>query len=318
MFLNSMTTKNIRIALFGALIVAIILPFSGIGFATDGATTGATLIEKPVETQAERDEYQNVLSLVNEIQELKTNNSDLLTAIESASIDSLSAEDRDRLEQINSRLNEIKAEIGTINAQSRELYASTPEVKNQILDAKQTIKESEIPYHGLGTDFKNGALVIGFQSQEIADQHIPTINTIIGVPYYLEIGVQDEFLSCTTRSSNCDPLVGGIKISTQNSATGDTTCTYSIPVVRNVWWWTETGFVTAAHCFKGVNGYDTWQPLPTNSKIGDVTKIVWGGECDCAFSKKTGSESTTFGVWTGSTSTNPFTSKSDPLDQLRN
>ena len=139
---------------------------------------------------------------------------------QAAGVNSLSAEDGDGLEQIDSRLSETKAEIEIISAQSRKIYASTPEVKNQILNAKQTIKESEILYRGLGTDFKNGALVIGFQSQEIADQYIPAINTMIGVPYYLEIDVQDEFLSCTTRPSDCDPSVGGVKISTQSSATG--------------------------------------------------------------------------------------------------
>ena len=139
---------------------------------------------------------------------------------QAAGVNSLSAEDGDGLEQIDSRLSETKAKIEIISALSREIYASTPEVKNQILNAKQTIKESEIPYRGLGTDFKNGALVIGFQSQEIADQYIPTINTMIGVPYYLEIDVQDEFLSCTTRPSDCDSSVGGVKISTQSSVAG--------------------------------------------------------------------------------------------------
>ena len=81
---------------------------------------------------------------------------------QAAGANSLSAEDGDGLEQIDSRLSETKAEIEVISAQSRKIYASTPEVKNQILNAKQTIKESEIPYRGLGTDFKNGALVIGF------------------------------------------------------------------------------------------------------------------------------------------------------------
>ena len=146
--------------------------------------------------------------------------SEAKTIAQTTGTNSLSAKDGDGLEQIDSRLSETKAKIEIISAQSRKIYASTPEVKNQILNAKQAIKESEIPYRGLGTDFKNGALVIGFQSQEIADQYIPTINTMIGVPYYLEIDVQDEFLSCTTRPSDCDPSVGGVKISTQSSATG--------------------------------------------------------------------------------------------------
>ena len=169
--------------------------------------------------------------------------SEAKTIAQTAGTNSLSAEDKNGLEQIDSRLSETKAKIEIISAQSREIYASTPEVKNQILNAKQTIKESEIPYRGLGTDFKNGALVIGFQSQEIADQYIPTINTMIGVPYYLEIDVQDEFLSCTTRPSDCDPSVGGIKISTQSSATGsasggktviDTTLTNPVKEDRTV------------------------------------------------------------------------------------
>lgn len=307
-----MTLKNnTKTILFASLIVAMILPFSGMISATAEETGKAIQIQKPETTQAEIDEYNTVLTLVTEMQDLKQNNSDLKIAIENNGETSLSNDDKQRFEQINKRLQEITAEIGTINAESRKLYASTPEVKNQILNAKQIIRDSDIPYHGLGTDFKVGALMIGFKSQEVADQHIPTINRIIDVPYYLEIGLpDDEFGGCATITSNCDPLIGGIKIATQKSSSAWTDCSYSIPAVRNVWWWTEDGFVTAAHCFNGVNGNDSKQPDTSSSKIGEVTKIVWSGECDCAFSKKTGSESTTFGVF----SSNTFTSKSDPLN----
>ena len=43
--------------------------------------------------------------------------------------------------------------------------------------------------------------------------------------------------------------MGGIEIGTQKSSNDWTTCSISVPMYRNVWYWTEEGFVTAAHCF---------------------------------------------------------------------
>lgn len=284
--------------------VAMILPFSGMMMAqaapNENASDKAKQIVKPEESQSEKNEHQKVEKLFRESIDLMREGKQI--------------NDINQVEKNDKRLKEIKAEIGVINSKSQKLYALTPTEKNQVINAKKIIRDSDIPYLGLGIDHKVGALVIGFDTQEIADAHISTIEEIIEVKYYINIvEEQDEFLSCTYQTSNCTPLMGGIKISTQKSGSSWTSCSYSIPAVRNVFWWTETGFVTAAHCFNGNNGNDAKQPNTSSSKIGDVTAIKLGGECDCAFLEKTGSESTLFGNWWGTGQSNQLISKSDPL-----
>lgn len=309
-----MTVKNIKIALFGAVFVALILSFNGLDFVTAEQPTTAKQIQKPEKTQAEIDERELMLSLFTERLELKQSASDLRKAVEENGLSSLSSEDIQKLEAVHERLKELTAKIENVNSEARKLFAMTPEAKIELTNAKQIIRDSGIPYQGLGTDKRVGALTIGFSTQEEADKYISTINKIIGVPYYIEIGPADTFGSCTNLDSNCDPLMGGIMITTQYDNFNNVECSYSIPAVRNVFWWTETGFISAGHCYSGSGGWDTWQPTDASSKIGDVTARVLGGECDCAFSQKTGSESTLFGNWIDTDTSNQLLSKGDPLD----
>ena len=115
--------------------------------------------------------------------------------------------------------------------------------------------------------------------------------------------------------------MGGIGIQTQYSSASDTqfgNCSYSIPAVRNVFWWTETGFVTAGHCFHPTfhSGNDVWQPTRHSGKIGDLTAYKYetrDGECDCAFVKSTGSKSAWFGAYDGANRFQQLAGKTDPL-----
>ena len=309
-----MTSKTIKTILFASLIAALVLPFSGMSFEDAAAVekVKSKQIEKPTETKFEKDTKVKVLNLFKEKLSLEASGKELKDKYDKDGEKSLTATEKSKMDKIQKRLAEIKVEFGTINAESHKLYSPTPEVKNKILNNQQIVRDSNIPYNGLGTDMKTGALAINFETQELADQSIPLLDEMLSVPYYIEISPADVDLGCTNLNSNCDPLMGGIEIGTQkpSSPGGWTTCSISVPMYRNVFWWTEEGFVTAAHCFDNINGNDAKQPS-LGAKVGDVTRTQNSGECDCAFVKKSSSESTLFGNWWGTNTSNQLLSKGD-------
>lgn len=300
-------TKTI---LFASLIVAMILPFSIMD--SSAQSTETKQIQKPTETRADIDTKQKVLELFDERISLK----DEKIQKEEQSARAISPIDNERyterLTQIQNRMSEISGEMVQINADARELFAMTSEDKIFLLEQKQMIRDSKVPYYGLGTDMRVGALTIGFQSQEIADKYIPKLDRMLDVPYYIDIHQGDVDRSCLSKTANCDPLMGGIEIGTQKPS-GWTTCTISVPMNRNTsGGGTEAGFVTAAHCFGNTNGNDAKQPSG-GSKVGDVTVTQNSEECDCAFVTLSSSESTIFGTYAGADSSNQLLSKSDAL-----
>ena len=305
-----MTTKNIKIVLFMSLIVAMVLPFSGMDFAS-GQTINK--IDKPQQSASDIAQYNRVVELVTERIDLEAQGEEQKQKYQKDGIEGLTTAEIKKLEAITKRLGNIEAEIGTINNDSTQLYAMTQSEIQKFKTAQNLIDNSEIPTSGSSVDQRNGALMIGFKTQEEADKFIPDIENLIDVPYYVEVNHFTVEDSCTNIDSDCNPLMGGIQIWVQYSGSSWGECSYSIPAVRNVFWWTETGFVTAGHCFSGNNGNDVKQPISSSTKIGDLTARVVGGECDCAFVKKSGSESTLFGNWWGTGSSNQLLSKSDPL-----
>lgn len=305
-----MTTKNFKTIVFASLIAVLILPFSGM-INADAKTSQIDMITKPELSTLEKDLDARVSSLVDEANALMESGADLKDKYQNDS-DSLTASDIQRLDVIQERLSEIKVEFGTINAESVELYAMDRETLDELVSAQKTLLEAEIPGVTFnGVDQANGALYVGFDTQNDADASIEAVEEVLDVPFYVEIGIEENY-ACANRTDDCNPLQGGIQIVTDADGTGSQygDCSYSIPAVRNVYWWTETGFVTAGHCFSNQNGNDVWQPDENHSKIGDLTLRDYqdNGECDCAFVQKSGSESTLFGYWNG----NQLYTKSDP------
>lgn len=207
-----MTTKNIKIVLFGALMVAMILPFSGMNFATAQKTPNenAIQIQKPEKTQQDINDRERVLVLHQESIQIKKDVKSLREIAVNEGMDALSIDDQKKLDAAGQRLQDIIAELRDIDAESRKQYFMTPEDKAYLTENKQAMRDSGIPYGGLGTDKRVGALTISFETQEEADKWIPEIKSTIDVPFYVEILPSDEFADCTNTDSNCDPLMGGI------------------------------------------------------------------------------------------------------------
>lgn len=298
--------NNIKAILFASLIVALILPFSAMSLADAAPNENASdkaktnMIDKPKMSTLQKEHIAKITQHAKEQQALLNEGSELKGKYQKDN-KSVTAEELETLQAITDRLAEIRAEVGVINAESVALHAISPEELKTLVNAQKQLQASDIPVGSNGVDNMAGALVIQFPTQAEADKNAQALEELLDVPFYTEIGIEENY-ACATRSSDCDPLQGGIQIATETSTPGVFgDCSYSIPAVRNVFWWTETGFVTAGHCFESSSGWDVTQPFGGSGKIGDLTKRVYdhNGECDCAFVEKSGSESTLFGYWNG-------------------
>ncbi len=76
----------------------------------------------------------------------------------------MSAADQNKLDTTGQRLQEIITELRDIDAESRKQYFMTPEDKAYLTENKQAMRDSEIPYGGLGTDKRVDALTISFET----------------------------------------------------------------------------------------------------------------------------------------------------------
>ena len=209
-----MTTKNIKIVLFMSLIVAMVLPFSGMDFAS-GQTINK--IDKPQQSASDIAQYNRVVELVTERIDLEAQGEEQKQKYQKDGIEGLTTAEIKKLEAITKRLGNIEAEIGTINNDSTQLYAMTQSEIQKFKTAQNLIDNSEIPTSGSSVDQRNGALMIGFKTQEEADKFIPDIENLIDVPYYVEVNHFTVEDSCTNIDSDCNPLMGGIQIWVQYS-----------------------------------------------------------------------------------------------------
>lgn len=314
-----MTNNNIKIAVFAALIVAMILPFNMMDVSGATGKTENTIMqkEKPIETKLDKDTKKKVKELFQEKLDLLSEGEEIESKYKTKDASEPTSEDSKKMDIITKRLNEISGEFGIINEESRKLYAVTPQEKIALKEGRDLISKSDIPYIGLGTDYKTGAIQVDFESQKIADKYIPMLEEMLSVSFYIEIKDQDIDLDCVHIRADCNPIVGGIEIGGKKLSNWGA-CSISIPVTRNGLFFTsegiklgEDGFITAAHCFGDNTPNLVKQPHDGNI-IGEVTAMQNSGECDCAFVKNTSSKSDLFGFLWGKNKVNLLTSKEDP------
>ncbi len=229
-----MTTKYIKIALFASLIVAMILPFNGMNYVTAERPIG---LEDATEEQLS--EYNLVAPLLEELYSLDSEGRAFY-----AEKSTLTDADVKYLENTEIRIREIQATLGKLSADQRELYAMDMATEAKFMASQKAFVESGLEFSGVYVDQKTATLNIAVpenlsdKAYEIKKQ----IEQIIDVPYVLKFADFHD-AACSTRESNCDPIVGGIEINDN--------CSIGLPVIRNVFWWTEDGFITAGHCTSG-------------------------------------------------------------------
>lgn len=315
-----MITNNFKIVLFGALIVAMILPFSGMQTATAAAPNKIT-----------EEEYLSMksqgLELPEPSVESKISTAKMMTKDEV----SILAPKYLELESKRNSIVDSKAELST--AQLTELanvesemsvilkrvaeHKEAAKMKNYIPEkdrlkmelAVQEILESQIPFVQLGVSTQFKAVRVGIQGPESLDTYEKQIREILSVdvPLSLYKGVPAKTATCTSQVGVvCDPVVAGIEVEWANIL-----CTLSLEVAEGWWPWANIGWLTAGHCYPlGASGVD--QPAGNND-IADVTNqdYVHNGDCDCEFMDKTTSRSSGSKVWLSSNTYKTITGKSD-------
>lgn len=290
-----MTSKTIKVLFFVALIAAISVPVSGIDFAIgqEQITKQKLQIEKPNDSEAKIAISERANVLFAEEARIYEEGASLKAKYDTEGMESLTPEDIANLERITEDLRDVKKRIDQLNADARALITMTEDEKAELYEAVVTIRESDIPFTAVADDQNNKAIVIYFENEETANKYASTIESMINTPFYTDVRPPMNLDACSSQTSDCDPLLGGVKITTVfGSGTGS--CSYSTAADRNVFWWTDYGFITAAHCFNNnANGNDVTQPNSGSGKIGDLNVWYWptsNADCDCAFVLKSGSE----------------------------
>jgi hypothetical protein len=277
-----MTKNNTNAKLIPIVIAATML----LMISSVGPFVSAQLTNSPPALSIEQQQDEKVFKLFNERKMMEEANRSLE---QTGSNGKVSAEVQSKLDQNNQRLKEIEAELKTLNEKSREMYTLNPSTEKKLRNAQDIIAKSNLNFLGTGVDSITGTLLVEVPHDDGKD-YKTLVQKLIGTDIPLKVEITGPLIldACASQTSPCDPLIGGIRIAGQINPTQAADCTLSLPAVRNVFLGTETGFITAGHCYP-VNTYDVRQPAITSSVVGVVTSQVFGGNCDCEFVKKTGS-----------------------------
>jgi hypothetical protein len=198
---------------------------------------------------------------------------------------------------------------------TKSFYEIDPQLETTLILAQTTLENNhdDIPWNGVGIDYRNKALMIGFPSDELVKEYTPLIKKLIGddIPIRVFVGQNYYEAGCTSRSVDCSNLIGGLQIDDDSSGSV-VECTLGYPVVRTVSGVSKNGFLTAGHCY-ATSTY-VKQPYGTASaNIGFVSArdFVNNGDCDCEFIEQTSSDSRPNEVYAGASSVYSLTSKTD-------
>jgi len=291
-----MTTKTFKVLFFVALIAAIAIPASSMDFATgqEQITKQKLRIEIPQDSPAKIVVHERAMALFAQKDSIQTQGAELKAKYDAEGPSGLTSKDIASLDRVHQKLIDVNLRIDQMNADARALITLTQLDREALENNHEKIRTSNIPFTGLWTDENSEAVGVGFESQEEAEKYVNVIETLIDVPFYVEVRTPIIVDTCASLTSDCNPLIGGIKITTQYNSAQTASCSYSTAVDRNVWWWVDYGFITAAHCFESASegGADVWQPS-TTGKIGDMNMWKYdssNASVDTAFVKKSGSE----------------------------
>jgi len=120
-----------------------------------------------------------------------------------------------------------------------------------------------------------------FAKDENYQKYFDYIRGFVGedVKIVMEPMPRAEPTTCSSRTSDCDPLRGSIKV----EAAGNNPCSLGFKAKLG----SVEGFIMSGHCSD--DNDDVYQPTDdwpwNNNKIGKVTENAWDGDtyCDCAF-----------------------------------
>lgn len=269
-----MTTKNIKIALFASLTVALVIPLAGMNFAHAGTDITQDVNKKTTLTVEQQTDLKRVeeimtkrLFLASEKEELQKN---------------LSSENITRIQDIDREIAEIDSEFAILEKKSNDLYYVSPERQSELSEIRENTDFSGIQIVGLGTDGikKQISIEILDAPENRADEKNirAQIQKLLpdGESFTMVFRDSPTTFSCTSRQ-NCDPIIGGAQVEAHTSGN----CTFGFEATRSG----APGFVFAGHCADGDVGQSVYHPTGNQNPFGTVTAELYysGTSCDCSF-----------------------------------
>ncbi|MCE9653563.1 MAG: hypothetical protein K8Q89_11025 [Nitrosarchaeum sp.] len=265
-----MTNNNIKIALFGALIVAMIIPFNGMSSAYSEQTNRDRTEElraKMIENQAE---IENVRAIVEE-------RNNLIEQINSGKA-SIPENAQNRIDELNHELDRLQAIAHQDNIPEAQLQKM---MKEQAQFEKELFKSDLKDFvTSIGIHLDTKEIQIGLNQDKVNSSNIAAkisqISEIMpeGAQWHVVLSDTAVKFSCTDQQL-CVPAIGGNEIRMEDGKL----CSFGYKATKSG----VTGFVTAGHCFDGKVGQDVDDEANDFLAIINQETHSWGTDCDCGW-----------------------------------
>ena len=287
--------NKIKTAMFGFLAVAMISTIIGISsYATAQETTNTNEIDLPSNIQVQDinslPPHESPLSEseINVLDKYLKRMHHITTTGNEMRQNGLSPQGSENFQKLVTEYEEIQGHLKEMRDARLALQTLTDEEYDEMKLVQKKISNRIPAVWGSGIDSVEGTLYIRIDPSDVTPQFYNKVVRIAdGVSVTVQELVNNSMLQSGSCDSNevCNPLVGGSPLKDTEFGLP---CTETIGAERNVWWWTETGIITAGHCYQSdsKNGKVN-QPNSSDEsyKVGTLTKRVFNDNCDCAFVK---------------------------------
>ena len=278
-----MTSKYIKTTMFAFLIAAMVPSFFVMG-GVDAAT--------PINVNEQTEESISKNSFIDAVQQVHDIRSEKLTLQQENLNEEISMEDKTMNERaiaaLDAQISEKMEILNDYEEQRKALYYIEPAREQYILSIVSELRDEVSIFaelvgmhsYGVNINYLEKGITISTSDasyngilREIIDKYPQDVK--INITH----GMAADY-SCGSRTSDCDPIVGGIQ-SQSNSGIGP--CTLGLPVMRGK---NTAGFITAGHCLND----DDQLHQPNNgwfNQIGNNADSRYESTCDCAYAVKT-------------------------------
>ena len=203
-----MTYKNTKTVLFTFLIAAMIITLAGIEFTTEQdrqISKQKLQIDIPQDLPEKVAVHEKAMALFTEKDSINAELATLKAKYDAVGPDGLTSNNIKNLDRIKQELIDVNLKIDQINADARALITMTPEEKDRLYEDLVTIRESNIPFTGVWTEENGKAVGVSFETQQLADKYAEIIETMIKVPFYVEVRSDVILDTCTSLTADCEP-----------------------------------------------------------------------------------------------------------------
>ena len=280
-----MTYKNAKTILFAALLVAMILPFSGMVMVD--ATNENTNDKEKGKTKIRHNSEQSEIPGWIERDNLHKSKDKLTHQGDKDNVQKQIDQETAKIQEwLDNRMNISKKELADSKS---KILTKASMAKIQKFGEKTA--HVELPIGGIGYDYVNNALEIAIHPDVFTDENIPkyekNIRKIVGdkVDITFVKAQLVKLQSCNDRNTTeCQPIKGGVLFDVDDGLP----CTVGFKATYN----NKIGFVTAGHCVnEGDTSTEIEQPTSSTTDIANVISETYNPystmTCDCAFIEET-------------------------------